>query len=200
MTLRQAFDLLEREGLLKAQRGKGTFVARARVEKNLTEMRGFSEEMLLRGKVPSTRLLTFHVTRPSLAARDFFGFGENEQVYEIRRLRFADSFPLAIEDVELPVTLCPELDRCNLATESLYVILAEKYRVNLARCVDEISAVLPTKEQKTLLGIDRAVALLKMKRRSYASDGQPVELAITLYRGDMHTALVPATRVIGAAE
>ena len=199
MTLRQAFDLLEREGLLEARRGKGTFVAHARVEKSLTEMRGFREEMLLRGKVPTTRLLAFRVTRPSLAAREFFGFGGNEKVYEIRRLRFADGVPLAIEDVELPLNLCPELDPVNLASESLY-ILAKKYGVSLACCVDEISALLPTKEQKVLLGIDHPVALLKMRRRSYASNGQPVELAITLYRGDMHTALVRATRVIGAAK
>ena len=45
MTLRQAYAVLAREGLVDAQRGRGTFVRRSRIERTLGQMIGFSEEM-----------------------------------------------------------------------------------------------------------------------------------------------------------
>src|SRR5438477_5280919 len=53
MTLRQAYAVLDREGLVDAQRGRGTFVRRPRIERSLSQMIGFSEEMLAVGKTPS---------------------------------------------------------------------------------------------------------------------------------------------------
>lgn len=194
VTLRQAFDLLERDGLIETRRGKGTFVACPRVQKTLTDMRGFGEEMRLRGKVPSTRMLLFQESRPGLAARDLLRLEEHQPVYEIRRLRLADGVPLAIEDVQLPSALVPRLDRANLSERSLYGVLEEEYGIRLVRCEDEVSAVLPNREQKRILGLDHPVALLQIKRVSYTKDDLPVELAVTVYRGDVYAATIRAVR------
>src|ERR1700745_3498182 len=50
MTLRQAYAVLAREGLVDAQRGRGTFVRRSRIDRTLGQMIGFSEEMRAWGK------------------------------------------------------------------------------------------------------------------------------------------------------
>jgi len=196
MTMREAWDLLAREGLVESHRGKGTFVCAPRVEKSLTEMRGFTEEMLLRGKTPETRLLSLRCTHPGFAARDLFQLGEGEQVYQIRRLRLADGVPLAIEEVQIPFGFVPGLEKYIASHHSLYGILMQHYGLRMARCVDDVSAVLPTKEQRQLLSIDHPTALLMIRRTSYSSAGNAVELAVTLYRGDMYTATVNAVKAL----
>ncbi len=100
MTLRQAYTVLAREGLVDAQRGRGTFVRRSRIERTLGQMVGFSEEMRARGKKPSSQTLLIEAADPSEPAREFLGEGP---VYCIERLRLADAVPMAIDEVEIPV-------------------------------------------------------------------------------------------------
>src|SRR2546423_2800043 len=49
MTMRQANDLLERDGLIERQPGRGTFAVQNRIIKQEQETRGFSEEIRSRG-------------------------------------------------------------------------------------------------------------------------------------------------------
>ncbi len=194
MTLRQAYSLLEREGIMESRRGFGTIVCQPRVEKKLPEMRSFSEEMSSRGNCVSSRLLRFEIAEPSLPAREFFSLSENQKVYDIQRLRFADDKPIAIERVELPADWLPNLERFDFQTQSLYRVLEDHYGIQLARCREEISAVPPDRIQKRLLEINNSVALLVIKRQSYAANASPIEISVSAYRGDMYTASIDAMR------
>jgi GntR family transcriptional regulator len=191
MTLRQAYAVLEREGLIDAQRGRGTFVRRSRIDRTLARMVGFSEEMRACGKTPGSRLLAFESGEPSEQARAFL---EAAHVYRIRRLRLADSTPMAIEKVELSAALCPNLKRFDLETESLYEVLDREYRIRLTRCEQIVSASIANSNQRRLLRIGPKVALLNVTRRSFTSSGRPASYGITHYRGDLYTASVHGER------
>ncbi|HWQ52119.1 MAG TPA: GntR family transcriptional regulator [Bryobacteraceae bacterium] len=195
MTLRQAYALLEREGLIQCRRGVGTFVAPSRVDKNLPEMRSFTEEMVARGKAASSRLLSFRLAKPCPATREFFGLAESDPVYDIKRLRLGDGVPVALERVELPAPLFPNLERFDLATQSVYKVLEEHYGIQLRWCDQEVSAVPPDKLHRRLLEIHATLALLVIKRKSYTVNDIPVELAVTAYRGDIYTASMHSKRV-----
>jgi GntR family transcriptional regulator len=194
MTLRQAYDLLEREGLIECQRGRGTFVSLRRIQKQQQEMRSFSEEMQARGARPSTRLISFTLMKPSSTANAFFGLPKNELVFEIQRLWLSDGTPLALETVQIPHALCPELKQYDLAKQSLYQVLEEDFGLELTHCVEEISAVPPTRKQKQLLGLPRSGAVLMVRRKTYTRQETPVELAVATYRGDLYTAIVYSSR------
>jgi len=194
MTLRQAYDILERDGLLESHRGRGTFVAPIKMQKKQQEMRSFTEEIRARGGIPSSQLLAFRTVKQHGAAKDFFGLPESELLFEIERVRFADGVPLALELIHIPQYLCPNLDRFDLVSQSLYRLMEENYGLDLARCTEEISASHPTKSQRTLLQIPPAVAVLTVKRRTYSDKETPVELAITTFRGDLYTAIVHSRR------
>jgi GntR family transcriptional regulator len=154
-------------------------------------MIGFSEEMRACGKVPGSRLLAFERAEPSEEARSFLEAGE---VYRFERLRLADSVPMAIEEVELSIGLCPDLERFDLEKESLYEILDREYRVRLNRCEQVVSASIADARQAKLLQIGPRVALLNVTRRSFTFSDRPASHGITQYRGDLYTASVHGER------
>lgn len=192
MTLRQAYTVLAREGLVDAQRGRGTFVRRSRIERTLGQMVGFSEEMRACGKKPSSKTLAFERVDPSESAHEFLGEGP---VYRIERLRLADAVPMAIEEVEIPVHLCPDLEKFDLARRSLYDVLDGVYHLRFVRCEQIVSASLPTVRQRKLLEIGSSVALLNVTRRSLAKSDKAACYGITRYRGDLYTATVHGERM-----
>ena len=194
MTLRQAYEALEREGLIESHRGRGTFVAPQRLQKKQQEMRSFTEEIRSRGQTPSSRLLACRTVKQSSRDRDFFNLPEDELLYEIERLRLADNVPVAVELIHIPQHLCPHLDRFNLAAQSIYSILEENYGVALTHCTEHISAVRPTRTQKQLLEVPAGEAVLTVHRRTFGDNETPVELATTTYRGDLYTAVVHSVR------
>ncbi len=197
MTLRQACNSLEREGLIESHRGRGTFVAPRRLLKKQQEMRSFSEEIRGRGQTPSSRLLVFRSIKQSGADRDFFGLPETELIYEVERVRLGDDVPIALERMHIPQYLCPNLDRFNLASNSIYKILEENYGLRLAHCTEQISAASPSKAQRQFLQAPPNGVVLVVNRRTYSDQETPVELATTTYRGDLYTAVVHSVRGAG---
>jgi GntR family transcriptional regulator len=194
MTLRQATAMLEREGLLLSQRGRGTFVAHDLLRKQQQEMRSFSEEILARGGVPKSKLLSAKSGPVPEEARAFFGLSTEDKIYEIKRTRMSDGVPLAFETVWLSERLCPNLQRFDLAKNSLYRILEDSYGIRLENCVEEVSAALATAEQRELLDLPRNVAVLVINRKTYTDAGRPLELARSAYRGDRYSAVVHSVR------
>ena len=194
MTLRQAFDALEREGLIERHPGRGTFVAANRMRKQQQRMRSFSEEIIARGGVPSSKLLSFRVVEPGVKAREFFGLPVGEKVYEVERVRFSSGVAIALEKVQIPLHLCPSLDRFNLTEHSLYSILEGNYGLRLSHCSEEISAAAATRAQKEALNIPRGTPVLVVQRKAFTENDTPVEMGLAVYRGDLYSAIVQSFR------
>jgi GntR family transcriptional regulator len=195
MTLRQAYDVLEREHILHCERGRGTLISPLRMRKQQQEMRSFSEEIRARGGTPRSHLISFQSLLPSGTVREQLSLPPGEKVYRIERIRFSDLTPLALEVVQIPCYLCPDLHLIDLAKESLYSVLEGRYRLSLARSFETISATSPSARDRNLLELPRRTALLIVERRTYTASGTPVELAVTSYRGDLYQAVVHSVRV-----
>ena len=193
MTLREACRVLEVEGLIERQRGRGTFVASPRVRKQQQDMRSFTEELSRRGIRASSKLLSFQCTVPPAEVREFFGIPEGEEVYEIRRLRYGNGIPLALEFVQIPCYLCRGLERFDLTSVSLYSLLENQFGLDLVHCIEEVRAEVANRSQKKLLGLQRP-AVLVIDRRTYTNNETPAEIAVTVYRGDHYRAVVHAVR------
>lgn len=194
MTLRQAMSVLERQGLIESHRGRGTFVAPKRMQKQQQEFRSFSEEIRLRGGNPQSRLISFEVFQANAITRDFFGLRHGESVYEIRRVRMKDKTPLALETAQVPERLAPHLDRFDFAKNSLYQVLEESYGLRLETSIEEISAGTPSLECRKVLQIPKTTAVLVVNRKTYTDVGQAIELTESIYRGDLYSAMVHSVR------
>jgi GntR family transcriptional regulator len=194
MTLRQAMSILEREGLIESNRGRGTFVAPHRLQKQQQELLSFSEEILARGGKAESRVISFKAIAPPPSAREFFDLADGEKLYEISRLRYQDNTPLAAEAALIPQKLCPWLERFDLGKNSLYRILEKSYGLRLQSGIEEISAELPSAAHRKLLCVPRNAAVLVVNRKTFTDTGIPLELTRSVYRGDLYSAVVRSLR------
>ena len=194
MTLRQALSLLDREGLINSRRGVGTVATHSRLRKQQQEMRSFSEEIRARGGRPESHLISLELAIPTPSVRDFFELHEEQKVYEVQRVRLKDGEPLALELGRIPERLCPGLERFDLARSSLYEILEQSYGLRPETCNEEISAKIPSPQQRKLLSLPARTAVLLVNRKTYMDDGRPLELTRSVFRGDRYSAIAHSVR------
>jgi len=185
MTLRHALGELAQRGLVTRTvgRGGGTFVAEPKLEQDLTTLAGFSEQLRRHGKVAGARVLAAAELPASRAAAAALELAEGDPVHDVRRIRFADERPIVIEHSQFPAKLFPELLECRL-DGSLYELLDASYGLRPHRARESLEPVVAGVREAEALQIDEGAPLMLVERTAYAADGQPVEYARDLFRGD----------------
>lgn len=189
MTVRQALEGLLREGLLIRERGRGTFVARPRAERELTRMHGFSEDMRARGLAPSARLISREVVPAPAWVGEALRLGKREAVIYLQRLRLADALPMALETSYLNYELCRTVLDADLEAGSLYVFLKESVRLQLCYASQELEAALPSQDTAALLEMPRRQPVLIIRQTTYVRAGDedmPGITGSTVYRADRY--------------
>jgi GntR family transcriptional regulator len=185
-TVVRALELLERQGLIAREQGRGTFVAPPRPVHGTFRILDFSEDMRARGKTPGTRVLRVGVERPTaeLAAR--LRLPRGERVIRIERLRLADGDPMALETRYLAYSTCPELLGEDLERESIHRLLIEKYRLPLVRAQYTISAAVLDARDAALLATAPGTPGFRVERLTFTVGDRPVTWMVSLYRGDQY--------------
>ena len=179
VTVRKALDGLVDARLLTRRQGAGTFVA-ARVEKNFATISSFTEDMLARGRAPSSEWLTRTEGTVTPEEAMALGLSPGSPVYRFTRIRYADGVSMALEQATVPASSLASLEA---VTDSLYAALGADRPV---RVLQRLRAVLFTDEQAELLNIERNAPGLEIERRGYTQDGRTVEFTKSWYRGDAY--------------
>lgn len=185
VTVRQALQQLVLAGRLERIQGRGTFVARPKVEQVLA-LTSFSEEMVQRGMRPGSRTLGVERIAARGPIAQALELPEGAAVLVLRRLRLADDEPMALETVYLPAERFPDLERTDLTNRSLYAWLAERHGVELSHATQTIEATVLGAEDARLLEVAPGMPAFRLERVSYDQFGRPVELVRSLYRGDRY--------------
>ena len=197
MTARQSLQALKHQGLVRSEKGRGTFVIQPKVEKEIAHLSGFSAEMRSLGMKPTSRILkrANKPASPEIARR--LGVPPGSLLVELHRLRLADAIPLAIEQVWLSLAEFPGIDRIDFSRCSLYGTLRERYGIQVGSADEVIEARAATSREAKLLGVSPRASLLVISRTIRTAQGKPVEASLSLYRGDRYRAVlsIPATIV-----
>jgi GntR family transcriptional regulator len=135
MTVRQALNQLVNEGVLYRKKGKGTFVAKLKIEQHY--IMSFSEMVKNKGLIPATKVLFFEKALPTPDLVELLDLNKTDLLYQIRRLRLANETPIGIETVFIPEKFCPDLELLDL-TASLYQIIREAYSLTLSDTIPVI--------------------------------------------------------------
>lgn len=184
MTVRQAVDHLVSEGRLYRVPGKGTFVARPKIEMPL-RLVSFTEDMRTRGLEPGARDLDLRTTPANAHLARVFDVPPGTGVHIIERLRTADGEPMAVERSHIPAALAPDLLTAGLAGKSLYDVLETRYAVTFDAGEQTIEAGIADTADARLLDLPRGSAVLLLQRKSFMN-GACVELAVSTYRADRY--------------
>lgn len=197
MTARQSLQALKQQGIVRSEKGRGTFVIQPKVEKQIAHLSGFSAEMLSLGMKPSSLILeqATKAAPPEIALR--LGVPPGSLLFELHRLRLADALPLAIEQVWLSMAEFPGIEKIDFTRNSLYETLCNRYGIQVGSADEIIEARTPTQREAKLLKMSPRLSLLVISRTIRTVQGKPVEAALSLYRGDRYRAVlnVPATIV-----
>lgn len=184
-TLRHALDLLEREGLIYREKGRGTLIRRRRIELDLLHFCSTTEDILSRGYEPSTKVLKVSKIFPPLHIQKSLCLAETDQVWQLYRLRLADAEPISLQWSHLPVALLTGLDQQNL-NGSLFAILKDEYHIELTNADQVIRARAAIIEEAQLLQIKEGDPVIEISRISYDQNDKPVEYMDSLWRCDRY--------------
>jgi GntR family transcriptional regulator len=182
-TVRRAIESLVTEGLLRRVQGKGTFVARPRVESHL-HLASFTEDMRRRGLEPSTRVVRADSAAPPVEVARFLGLAAGERAWRLERVRLAGGEPMAFESGWYAPELLPHLDRHDL-TGSLYTIFSEVYGVAVDTAEQTVWAEVAEERLARHLQVAVGSPVMAFDRKG-SSRGRPLERAVSHYRGDRY--------------
>ncbi|GAA1676004.1 GntR family transcriptional regulator [Kribbella sp. NPDC056951] len=184
MTVRQEVDRVVAEGLAARRPGGGTFVAEPRPSRMLAS--SFSQDMVARGITPGAKVLEHRVG----AADDTLARELEEPlgtpVLHLVRLRTADGEPMAIERTALSLRRYPGLEEVDLAQNSLYGILAERWGVALGMVSASIVAAPPEGDDAELLEIPPTTPCLIITSAPRTASGEVIEFGRSTYRSDRY--------------
>lgn len=189
VTVRRALELLARDGRLQRQQGAQTRVV-DRVQKTLSTVTGFSEELKARGSVPGHRWISRQTVLPTPSEAMSLGLSTNDQVVRLVRIRTADGRPLAIERATVPQAILPSGD---LVDDSLYATL-RTLGCGPVQGAQRIRAGVMSPVEADLLEAEPGAPLLIIERRCYLADGRAVEFTETRYNGALYDFLTDLGR------
>lgn len=185
MTVRQAITELVNEGLLRREKGKGTFVAEKKLEQTLQGLTSFTEDMKARGLEPGNILKHFRVIEASGDVVKALNMKKQEPVYEIQRIRLADEKPMALETTYVNANLIKGLSE-ETVTKSLYNYIETQLNLKIGYAEQTLESSIATDKEADLLGIETGDPILWIARITHLHDGTPFEYVKSAYRGDRY--------------
>lgn len=188
MPIRQAFRRLKTEGLLITAKGRIPVIGAGSSPFDFQSLRSFTEEVKGRGRVPSTKLLEVIQIPANAEVAGMLKLEMGEPIYRLRRIRFIDGSPAALETTHLPARLFPGLETQALETESLYSVIEGIYGRPLKMAEERLSAITAEIEEAALLGIEVGFPLLTAQRIVYDVHEVVVEFGHSLLRTDQYYA------------
>ncbi len=181
-TVREAVRHLQQEGLVERARGQGTSVLERPIEQSMgalyslyrsAEEQGFVQESVVR----------FLEERTDALASAMLGCGAHEPLVYLERLRLLDGNPAVLDCSWLPSRLARGLLDVDFHRTALYRELETRCGIRPDSGWERVTPVLPTPEQRELLGLRSRTAAFGIER--LACEGStPVEWRHGVVRAD----------------
>jgi GntR family transcriptional regulator len=184
-TLRQVLAVLAQAGVVRRVPGRagGTFVAHAKLDRDLSVIVGLPEYLRRQGFVAGTQVLSATMTGADDGTATQLDIKPGALVVDIVRIRLADAVPISLERARFPADRVPGLLELPLGG-SIYALLAARYGIIPQDVTEHLEVVEASPEEAALLGVADQAPLLAITRTSRGTDGVPFEYSNDLFRAD----------------
>ncbi|MFC3513645.1 GntR family transcriptional regulator [Amycolatopsis halotolerans] len=186
-TVRDAVDVLRREGLVIAEHGRGVFVrppasirriARSRLSREArAKNRGaFLADAAERGFAPSSSV-KIRFEQADLRTAEHLTIEEGVEVTVRDRVMRADGMVVQLAVSRLPreLTLGTAIEQADTGSGGTYARLEEAGHT-IGSFAEHVGARMPTPEEASLLQLADGVPVLTVTRVAYGEDGRPLEM------------------------
>jgi GntR family transcriptional regulator len=184
MTLRQALERLRREQLLVTRPGLGTFVAPRRFSYSMGPLRSLAQEVAAQGLELVTRVVGLHEVVPDAAVASALDLDDGAPAYLLERLRSVDGEPVVFQQSHLPKGIGRALDADELASASLYELMATRLGVEVERARERVYPTILRGRQARLLRRRSGSPAVRSERLSLTGSARPVLFDQAFMPGD----------------
>ncbi|MET0357197.1 MAG: GntR family transcriptional regulator [Cellvibrio sp.] len=184
ITVRQALNDLQKEGLIFKIHGKGTFVAKPKAFQNVSRLQGLAEAMSQMGYEVINQLQSFKFIPASSLVAERLQVSEGAEIAEIKRVRLINREPVSLEITYVSKSLGKQLEKADLATRDIFLIIENDCGIALGHADLAIDAVLAEAELTNALRVEEGSPIMRIERLTHSADGTPLDFEYLFYRGD----------------
>jgi len=193
LTVRQALAQLIQEGFLISKRGEGTFVTRNQhlISSFGLEFTGFMDDLfyqISKSKTKSVNLTRILTPKPIKEKLELGN--DQEEIIQIKRLRFLEDKPFAFTLNYLPLKIGGRIRKKDLLKKPLLQIIEEDLDIRFTEAFQTIEASFADPEVSEQLGVVPGAPILLVERIMYTQKRKPVEVVQSSYRGDLYKYIV----------
>jgi GntR family transcriptional regulator len=188
ITVRRAIRELETTGYVQRRQGKGTFVNRFRIRREMGRLISFSEELRMQGRVPSSRLLNLQHRPADTAIAALLHIEVGDPIWIVERLRLADGEVASMSTSYLHLPPEVYLTPMELTSEPSLWALLEYKGILICEGDTALRAIAADAYHAQVLGVAEGDPLLLREGVNYALAERlvPVEAFRTIARADRY--------------
>ena len=189
ITVRNAISLLAEDGLLVKHQGRGTFVSKPKIARDIIPVINFTLNSKINGRRPGCNTISIREVPASTVDQEAFHIPAGGKMIEIARVRYMDDEPVVIE-IDYFDHRFTGLLKKKTFNESLYAYLEKEYGLIPSSASKTLEITVATKKEAELLDISCGSPLFLRKGLVRDQDGKPLHRSIQKIVGHNYKFLI----------
>jgi GntR family phosphonate transport system transcriptional regulator len=182
-TVRRALAALADKGLVRTERGRGSFVRDVVLDYPLRRRTSFSANLLEQDRVPTQELLEVHEEAATAEIAAALDLSQGERIARSLAIGLADRVPITFSGSFLPLACLPGLIDALRREPSMSRVYAAVGVKSFSRRSTRITARLPSEVEATHLKQAQTLPVLVTEAIDVDQDGRPIRYGISCFAG-----------------